>query len=690
MRPLLPFALGLAVALSQCTSSNPSPSGGGVAVSFDLHADLTQSASFWDFPYPSDLRLLPSGAPDVSGFPNDLSLGVVSGLKSVVGMRTGFPMVPVAYFKFDGDLAPHHFTDNVPALPTSPVMLLDVDAASSERGKLIPIVLETPPPDHYVPDLTAAQVGDRPVLRLLAVAPHAGVVLHPKRQYAFVVMRTLGDAGGAPLSVPKALSALDDAQAPAADPELRAWKLYQPMWATLRQVGVDTTQVAAATVFTTGDPVQDTFDMSTKALAKYSITITGLQVRQDGNQMRNCELTGKVTYPQFQGGTPPFDTDGVLKVGTDGTPIKQRDEDAPIGISFPQMPMPASGYPLIVYFHGSGGVSTQLFDRGAFTTPTVQTPHQGPAYVMAPHGFAMAGSAMPVNPERLPGATDLAYINFNNLASFPGTFVQGAIEQRLFIDALSKLTVDPTVVASCTGLSLPMGATAYKFDTSRLLAQGQSMGGQYANMVGAIEPKILAMAPSGAGGLWSYVVITTHAIDGAEGKTKLLLGTTQSLTFLHPALSLLQTAWEPADAIIYMPRLARRPLVNHPVRSIYEPVGKDDEYFSDEVYDAMALAYGHKEGGDVVWPTMQDTLKLEGRDGLLPYPISQDLMSESGTAYTGAAIQYAGDGLVDSHYIFQQLDAVKYQYGCFFETFFKKGVATIPAPAPLGTPCPGL
>jgi hypothetical protein len=35
-----------------------------------------------------------------------------------------------------------------------------------------------------------------------------------------------------------------------------------------------------------------------------------------------------------------------------------------------------------------------------------------------------------------------------------------------------------------------------------------------------------------------------------------------------------------------------------------------------------------------------------------------------------------------------QLDAVKYQYGCFFETFRDRGVATIPAPAPLGTPCP--
>jgi hypothetical protein len=31
---------------------------------------------------------------------------------------------------------------------------------------------------------------------------------------------------------------------------------------------------------------------------------------------------------------------------------------------------------------------------------------------------------------------------------------------------------------------------------------------------------------------------------------------------------------------------------------------------------------------------------------------------------------------------------VKYQYGCFLSTFLQKGMATVPAPAALGTPCP--
>jgi hypothetical protein len=121
---------------------------------------------------------------------------------------------------------------------------------------------------------------------------------------------------------------------------------------------------------------------------------------------------------------------------------------------------------------------------------------------------------------------------------------------------------------------------------------------------------------------------------------------------------------------------------------VYEPVGQGDSYFPEATYDAMALAYGHEETGAVVWPSMQGALGLEGRGGILPYSVSNNLTSESGTAYTGTVVEYAGDGVYDPHAIYSQLDAVKYQYGCFFSTFLQTGTAVVPAPAALGTPCP--
>jgi hypothetical protein len=104
--------------------------------------------------------------------------------------------------------------------------------------------------------------------------------------------------------------------------------------------------------------------------------------------------------------------------------------------------------------------------------------------------------------------------------------------------------------------------------------------------------------------------------------------------------------------------------------------------------DAMALSYGNQEAGQPIWPTMQQTLALEGRDGLATYPVKQNRTSEAGGAYTGVVVQYAYDKILSGHNVTFQLDDVKYQYGCFLHSFISTGTAVVPAPAALGTPCP--
>src|SRR5262249_5505077 len=159
--------------------------------------------------------------------------------------------------------------------------------------------------------------------------------------------------------------------------------------------------------------------------------IDDLKVNHDDDAEQDvyCRLTGTVRFPQFQTGTPPFDAQGTFDM-SDGTPDaplpkKQRDEVAPITLTFPKGQMPANGWPLVLYFHGSGGVSAAVVDRGVWKPssekpdcPSYQAPDswngvtgcnvkgRGPAYVLAPHGIGAAGAALPVNPERLPGATD--------------------------------------------------------------------------------------------------------------------------------------------------------------------------------------------------------------------------------------------------------------------------------------------
>lgn len=669
----------------------------GTMAVFDLTADLTSIEHFYDFPFPSDLRLTAKGTPDLTGLPYPSFLKTITPLKQAAIEHPGFPVVPVAWFRFSAPLPALDASKVIAADKASPILLVDVDPASSERGALTPVVATTPPVDGWVSENT------------LAAAPRPGFVLHPKRRYAFVVMKSLNDAAGKPLASPAALDQLKAGKAPDGAKGADALALYQPLWDTLKTLSIDSADVAAATVFTTGDVVQDLADLSTELSKKYSVTIQDLHVDTDdgASHPRYCELVGKVTYPQFQKGTPPFNTEGLFDFSDNGLPAKLRDEDAPLTITIPKGEMPAAGFPLVIYFHGSGGLSSAVVDRGTWAPQpdATQCPgmHQdewngvlgcnkkgeGPAHVLAPFGFAMAASALPVNPERLPNAPETAYLNLNNLASMRDTFRQGVIEQRLLLNALADLKIDPATIAACTGISLPSGATTYKLDVQNVFAQGQSMGGMYTNLISAVEPRIRAALPTGAGGYWSHFILITPLIPDVASKVgTVLLGTFEKLTFMHPGLHLFQIAAEAVDPMVSMPRLARRPLPNHPVRPIYEPVGKGDSYFPTETYDAMALAYGHKQAGTEVWPTMQEALSLSGQDGLVNYPVTNELTSETGAKYTGVVVQYEGDGVYDPHAIYSQLDAVKYQYGCFFSTFLKTGTATVPAPAALGTPCP--
>ena len=234
---------------------------------------------------------------------------------------------------------------------------------------------------------------------------------------------------------------------------------------------------------------------------------------------------------------------------------------------------------------------------------------------------------------------------------------------------------------------MAMGATRFKFDESKLVAPGQSMGGMYTNLIGAVEPRLGALVPTGAGGFWNLMILDTSLVPGArEILAALFQANAAELRFLHPAMSLIAMGWEIAEPMASMARLARRPLPGFPVRHVYEPVGQGDLYFPTRVFDAAALAYGNQQAGEALWPSMQDALATDGLDGVAAYPVAANV-GAGAAAHTGVVVQLAGDGIADPHYVFRQLDAVKHQYGCFFATFLATGRATVVAPAALGTPC---
>ena len=639
-------------------------------VAFDLEGPLA-GPTYWELPFPSDLRLTSEGRPDLAGFPNRRNLPVLTDLLSVASERAGFPVMPIAWFKFTATPPTRTLDQIIPGSRDADALLLDIDPASDERGTLHAMVAQTLPDD----DFTGTG--------LVALAPRPGTVLRAHTRYAFVLTRAFAPG----TEVPPGFAELADGKTPSGARGAAAATLYAPLWDALAETGIPTDDVLVATVFTTGDEVAVLRERSEAVRAAANATISNLRVDPTDGAAHDgfCELIADVTYPQYQVGTPPFGTDGRFRLDASGAPIQQGMMTVPLSITIPKGAMPAAGWPLWQFFHGSGGASFDIVDDGpSHTAEDVPDIGKGPGYVVAKRGIAAAGSALPVNPERLAGANSYAYLNINNLSAFPYTFQQGVFEQRLLLDALLELQIPPAMVAACSGMSLPANATAHHFDATKLMAGGHSMGGMYTNMIGAVEPRFGALTPFGAGGFWNMMILDTEIVVGARSLLAGVFGVEgDTLSFVHPTLALLGLGWEISEPGPSMARLARRPLPGFPARHVYEPIGLDDKYFPNPVFDAAALAYGNRQAGEQVWPGTQQALSTDHLDGMLAYPIKGNR-----GATTNVVVQYHDDNLLDAHYIHRQLPAVQYQYGCFLATYVRDGVPTVPAPAPVDSACP--
>ncbi len=664
--------------LLACAPQAPEPVAlPGLSVRMDEAAAATD---FWSSPFPDDARLR-DGHLVLGHLPGIQDSPLLSGLAEVAELRRGASQVPVVYLPFAGALRaapPESVFERVATAVDDDVVLVDVDAESPERGRVIPSVAATLPVDDFTPE------------GVLAVAPRPGFVLREHTTYAVLVRRTWGAADGSLLGVPAKLLGRLGPVAAAGDEE--AWAVWTDVRETVASLGVAPEAIAAAARFSTGDVPAETA-AETRALQERddASLSTPAWFERDVPTPNYCELHATLDVPVYQRGVPPYNTDGRFVVGADGLPEVQERLSIPVVLTIPQGEMPAQGWPLSMYFHGSGGTSDQLVIRGPAAEAGEPEVGYGPAWVLARHGIAGVGSAHPVNPERIPGASSLAYLNFSNLAVFPFTFRQGIAEQAHLLDALLDLEIPSSALGDCQGPTLPAGASFHRFDPGSLVAMGQSMGGMYTNLIGATDPRLRAVVPTGAGGHWTRFVLETSLLgDGAAAAAlRLVIGSDAVTSFLHPALHVGQLAWEPAEPLVYVPRLARRPLVGHPVRPIYEPVGLGDSYFPPSTFDSFALAYGNWRAGDRIWPSMDDALALDGRAALPPaWPIRNNAVSDDGVPYTGVVVQSAGDGFSDPHAIFTQLADIRHQYGCFFRSFLETGVASVVAPsADDETPC---
>ena len=625
---------------------------------FDTAVDLSNPDHFYDMPFPSDARRTAALHVDWRGFPNPRKNPTVTGFLALADNHAGTALLPVVHFQFVA--APERVSAETvwPADKSARFQIVDVDPESPERGTRVPVIAASSDEDLY----TAPNS--------LSLAPAPGHLLRPGTKYAAVITSSAKDAQGAALGrAPAFSSALSGAA--------NAWgESFAALRTEWLAEGKSLQEIVAASVFTTGTPVENTSALSDAALSKYSVAIENLALVTDAarNSPLLCEFAGTVRYPQFQKGVAPFDTEGQIVVDAAGVPVSQREEVAPIRIAIPRVAMPDAGYPLVLTIHGTGGRSDALVAPG-LSEENAQVYGKGTAVPLAELGFASAGSAMPVNKERVPNGPSDDYVNPLNLAAIGHTLRQGVIESRLFLSALLALRIPAATLSACTGASLPPSQTLARFDEKSVYLTGQSLGGMYGTMIAAVDPRIRAVVPTGGGGYFAFQFLHTSIVKNPQAIVQTLLGTNISLSHLHPALGLAEAGLEPGDPIAFARRVGFRPLAGKAPVHVFQPAAPGDAYFPIQVYDALAVSYTHPYAGPLVWPELGVSLAQRGLAGVA-MPLTDNVVGASG-AYTGAIEPLVPVPGKDPHQIVFASPQLQHQLACFFYTHVRSGKATL-------------
>ena len=668
-RSFIQFCMGMGLAGLLAAS--------GAAAGTSVRLDLSGRGHFFDLPFPTELRRNSDGSLKMDDFPNRYHLKTISRYQHLISTGFGYSTAGTIYFYVSGPIQ----EKNLPASPAdsvragASVFLVDVDPASPERGRRIPVLT------YFYRDNPSLGMGPK---NLLAVLPWPGFVLREKTTYAAVVMKELGGADGRPLEASADFQALAQGKTPAAKLGSKAVEVYAPLWTWLKDAGISAEEVAGATVFRTGDPTAVMLRIFEKA-AK----MTPLQPEAPLQVAREYPdyyvLSGSYSAPQFQTGKPPYKNGkgGTMVFDRDGDPEVQREERVPFVICVPKGKMPSQGFPLLLFIHGTAGGSTQVVDRGRLSDPkTPAPPGTGPALVLARRGIASAGAALPVSRDRGGDPKMIAFYKFWNPESLRDNIRQSAAEAAMFLRLLENLQIDPGL---CPQTDAGAGGKIF-FDRNRQAAMGQSLGSIVVGIYGSVETDVKAVIPSGAGGQWGWMASKGNYFDSEylrkrhEGMTELV-----GANVFHPLLMLLENGLAEADPLSYAPHMIQRPFPGRAPKNVWLALGLYDHYFVPDAQNAIAAGLGLDAVGEVKEKSLLDFLALDGHK-VLDYPVSGNLKIGD-KAVTGAVVQYPQDGILDGHHINFQLDETKYQYSCFLRTLFDTGLPSALAPKPLDAPC---
>ncbi|MEK9711179.1 MAG: hypothetical protein VW258_01295, partial [Thalassolituus sp.] len=330
---------------------------------FDL-TDEDDKWAFYNVGFPSDLRLLENGRPDLSEFPHRLLSPLVMEAareaERYEGMTGYAPDTPV-YIRFSGDYTAEDLgLGELPAyfaVDDAAIQLIDIDPDSALRGTRYPVDVDFRfEEDEYRP------------ASLLEALP-VGASQQENTTYAFIVTREIAGDYASELEPNKVLNYLLKGKNPryvdwsvSSEAGAEALAVYAPLREQLALEGINPDDVVAAVVWTTGEPSKTAFRLG-EVMQEWPLYPLQTEWHKTEDRPEYCAYEATWTVPGFQKGWLPYPMPlwgGDIDYSDDGTPIEQYQRTVTVGVTIPRTPMPAEGYPVMLFHHGTGGWTDNL------------------------------------------------------------------------------------------------------------------------------------------------------------------------------------------------------------------------------------------------------------------------------------------------------------------------------------------
>jgi predicted esterase len=482
--------------------------------------------------------------------------------------------------------------------------------------------------------------------------PILGRPLRPRTRYAVVVTNKLRARGGAAIVPSADLEEVLGAR-PASARTQKTREIYAPALTELASAGIATKDIVHLAVFTTNDPTAEVFAIADDVKANVAAPTARDWSVKETNADYDVYEGNYGPSPNYQTGTTPYrkPPDGGGFVFENGKPRLQGTFDLRFALAVPnkdKCPVPAAGYPVVLYAHGTGGDYRSFLDDSTGRALAQQClASMGVDQIF--HG-TRPGSPAADDPQR-ESKIQLLFFNFDNAYAARTNNRQSAIDvvQQARLFTATRAIVPQAISRTQSDIA---------FDPSRVLFFGHSQGGLNGPLFLAASDLARGGVLSGAGSVLSVALLEkTKPVDVAAA-VRVLLGLAdeeraKELNVFHPALALAQTIVDATDPIHYGAFITTSPRAGFAPKSIFQTEGiaadgSGDTYSPPHGIEALAvsmslprLAPGIRNIAEAQWAGLGDlSVPAAGVSGNIA----------EGRA-TGVLAQFAPKAGSDGHFV---------------------------------------